>query len=439
MLGLGSVKALAASPVSSANASNASGQFINGIVAIVNNGVVTQAELNQATAQAEAQARAQGINVPDKLSLQRQVLQNLISEKVALQLAQLNNITVSDQQIQNTIAQIAARNNMTTSQLESAITQQGVSLASYEDTIRKQLTLNQLEQQAVANTIIVTPGEVDSYLAMQNAAGPNTEYHVQHILITLPNDPTAANIAKTKQQAEAIAQKINQGMDFTQAAMKYSNASDALNGGDLGFKSLGQLPTAFSNLVPTLQPNQVYGPFESDGAFHIIKLVAKKNANLPAHFVEQYKISGIFMKTSPILTASYIEQQLSSLRANIMAGASFSKLAEENSEDPISAKAGGDMGWQDPTQLNPNFAKAIITTPIGKVSEPFETDKGWYIIQVQAKQKVDDTANYQRTLAQQAIFERKAEQAVATWQAQIRGASYVQILNPALQMPDAQS
>jgi peptidyl-prolyl cis-trans isomerase SurA len=386
-----------------------------------------------------AQAKESGMSVPDKLSLQRQVLQNLISEKVALQLAQLNNISISNQQVQNTIANIAARNNMTVADLQAALSQQGVSFSSYEDTIKKQLTLNQLEQQAVANSIIVNPGEIDNYLAMQNAAGPNIQYHVEHILIALPSDPTAANLAKTKQQAQMIIQSINQGMPFSQAAMKYSNASDALSGGDLGFKTLGQLPTAFSNIVTGLQPGQIYGPFESDGAFHIIKLLAKKNANIPAHYIEEYRINGIFMKTSPIMTTDHVIQQLTSLRANILAGASFSKLAEENSEDPISAKAGGDMGWQDPTQLSPGFAKAISSTPIGKTSQPFATDKGWYIIQVVDKRKIDDTANYQRMQAQQAIFERKAEQAVATWQAQIRGASYVQILNPALQMPDAQS
>ncbi|MDF2940171.1 MAG: parvulin-like peptidyl-prolyl isomerase [Gammaproteobacteria bacterium] len=436
MLSLISMTALAATPV---NTSPAPGQFINGTVAIVNDGVITKAELNLATDQAIAQAKEQGMAVPDRLSLERQVLQNLISEKVALQLAQLNNINISSSQVQDAIAGIASRNNISVAQLQSALGQQGVSFASYEATIKKQLTINQLEQQAVASSIIVTPGEIDSYIAMQNAASGNMEYHVQHIMLPLPSDPTAANLAKTKQQGQMIIQKINQGMTFTAAAMKYSNASDALSGGDLGYKTAGQLPSALSNVVPTLQVGQIYGPFESDGAFHIVKLVAKKNRSVPAHFIDEYRINGIFMKTSPLMTADHVKQQLASLRSNIVAGASFSKLAEENSEDPISAKAGGDMGWQDPTQLNPAFAKAISSTPVGKVSQPFETEKGWYIIQVVDKRKVDDTANYERTLAQQAIFQRKAEQAVATWQAQIRGASYVEILDPSLQMPDAQS
>ncbi|MDO8953876.1 MAG: peptidylprolyl isomerase [Gammaproteobacteria bacterium] len=417
-----------------------SGEFINGTVAIVNSGVITQAQLDQATQEAIVQAKSQGLAVPDRISLQRQVLQTLISETVAMQLAQLNNITISDGQIDAAMTQIASRNNMNLSQLQNALSQQGISLSAYKDTIRKQLTINQLEQQAVANSIIVTPGEIDNYLSMQNAiAGPGAQYHVEHILIAYPSDPTAANLAKTKQQAQAIIEKINKGLPFTEAAIKYSSASDALSGGDLGFKTLGDLPSAFGSIVPTMQVGQIYGPFASDSAFHIIKLVAKKNSKIPAHYIEQYKISGIFMKTSPILTATHIEEQLNGYRKDVAAGASFSKLASENSEDPISAKAGGDMGWQDTSQLSPSFAKAITNTPVGKVSQPFVTDKGWYIIQVQAKRKIDDTANYERLLAQQAIFQRKAEQAVQTWQSQIRGASYVQILNPALQMPDAQS
>jgi len=425
---------------STPTAPQSQGKLINGVVAIVNNGVITQSQLNQATQEAEAQARGQGMALPDKISLERQVLQNLISETVALQLAQLNNITISDSQVDDTMAGIAARNHMSMAQLESALSQQGVSLSAYKQNIRKQLTLNQLEQQAVANSIIVSPGEIDNYLAMQNAAGsPNAQFEVAHILIAYPSDPSAANLAATKQKAESILAKINQGMPFSEAAIKYSNASDALSGGNLGFKKLADLPTSFSSIVPTMQIGQVFGPFESGSAYHIIKLLAKKNATTAQHFTEQYKIRGIFMKTSPILTASHIQEQLNSLRTDIQQGGSFSKLAAESSEDPISAKAGGDMGWQDPSQLSPSFAKAMTHTPVGKVSEPFSTDKGWYIIEVQDKRKVNDTANYEKLMAQQAIFQRKAEQAVQTWQAQIRGASYIQILDPELQSQDAQS
>lgn len=430
-------------PLSTSNQSvqnqNSPATPINGVVAIVNNEVITSQELNDATDQAIAQAKAQNFALPDRVTIERQVLQGLIMQRIALQLAKLNNITIPPDELNAALATIAQQHQVTVDQMFKQLSASGVNIDEFKTNVQNQLIIQKLEQAAVGSSIIITPNEVSSYLANKaRAENANTEYHVQHILIALPANPTADDYAQAKDRAQMVLTKIQQGMPFTQAAMTYSDSSDALNGGDLGYKTLMELPASFTNSVTSLQVGQVSDLVPTDSGFNIIKLVDKKGA--PAqedHYVNQYHVQAILVKTSPLVSSTQAQALLARLRTALNNGASFAKLAEANSQDPMSNQNGGDMGWVSLVSLNPILAAQIQATPVNQVSQPFQTTDGWYLIKVLGVQQVNDSANYEQEQAKQAIFMQKANSALQAWQSQIRGASYIQILDPNLQVPNS--
>ena len=428
---------------SSAFADATSPAPFNGIVAIVNTDVITSDELNTATTQAIDQARAQGMAIPSIIIVERQVLQGLIMQKIALQLAKLNNIQETDEQVSAAITNIAAQNHLTPDQLYAKLSTQGVDQAAYQKTIRTQLIVQQLEQQAVAGAIIITPSQIDNYLATQaRLSNATTEYDVGHILIALPQNPTADDYLVLKEKANMVIQKIKAGLPFNQAAMTYSNAGDALSGGDLGYKTLSDLPTIFVQPVSTMKIGEVVGPIVSDSGYNIITLLNKKGGNATdtaTHYVSEFHVESILMKSSPIMSNESVQAQMQRLKIAIDNGVPFAKVAEANSQDYFTNKNGGDMGWVNPVKLDPVLAGHIANAPLNTLEGPFETAKGWYLIEVLATRQVNDTAAYERERAQQALFMQKANEALVAWQAQIKGASYINILDPNLAPQDNDS
>lgn len=414
----------------------------NAIVAVVNNDVVTTQELNDATTQAVAQAKAQGLTLPDMQTIERQVLQGLIMQKIALQLAKLNNITVSDDQVNAAIANIATQNHLSVDALYSKLASQGADAAIYQKTIRTQLIVQQLEQQAVAGSIIITSSQIDNYLANEaRYANGNTEYDVGHILIALPQNPTADDYVILKAKANMVLQKIKGGLAFSQAAITYSDAGDALSGGDLGYQLLSQLPTAFVEPVSTMAVGNVVGPITTDTGYNIITLLGKKGGENTSdtHYVTEYHVEAILIKTSPLMNDQQVQAEMQRLQTNLQNDVPFAKLAEANSQDFFTSQNGGDMGWVNPVKLNPTLAAYVQNTPVGTLSNPFKTSDGWYLIQVLGTRQVNDTNAYLRQRAEQALFMQKASEALMAWQAQIKGASYIKILDPTLALPDATS
>lgn len=431
--------------VSTSNSSNSSTSTtnvatpVNSIVAIVNNEVITSLQLNIATDQAIAQASAQKMALPDRISIERQVLQGMIMQKIALQLAKLNNITVSSDELNAALATIAQQHKTTVPQMFQTLSTSGVDIDTFKANIQNQLIIQKLEQAAVGSSIIITPNEVNNYLTNEaRLKNVNTEYHVQHILIALPENPTENDYEQTKAHAEDVLAKIKQGMPFTQAAMTYSDSDDALNGGDLGYKTIAQLPSSFLNSLTQLQNGQVSDLIPTDTGFNIIKLIDTKGA--PAsepHYTNQYHVLAILVKTSPIVSPAQAQAQLTRLRTALLNGASFAKLAQANSQDPLSNQNDGDMGWVSLVSLNPILAAQIQSTPINQLSPVFQTSDGWYLIKVLGVKQVNDSLNFQQEQARQYIFMQKANSALQSWQSTIRGASYIEILDPNLQMPNS--
>lgn len=416
---------------------------LNNVVAIVNTSVVTSDELYSATDQTISQAKAQGVTVPDELTLQRQVLQGLIMQKIALQLASLNHITISDEAVDAAISQIAAQNHVSDAALYAKLEASGVTRAAYRTNIRTQLIVQQLEQQAVSSAIVITPEQISNYLARQaRLNNVNTEYDLAHILLAYPANPTQADHTRLYAQAEQIIAKIKAGLSFTDAVKTYSASDDAATGGDLGYKTLDQLPTAFVEPASAMQVGEISAPIATDTGYSILKLIDKKGGSKVVagpHYITEYHVEAILMKTSPIMNDEAVQAALQRLVLALNNGASFAGLAEANSQDYFTSKNGGDMGWLNPAKLDPTLAARVANTPVGQLSVPFKTSEGWYLIQVLGARQTNDTQSYDEHQAEQALFMERANQAVMAWQAQIKSASYIKILDPNLAPPDVTS
>lgn len=408
---------------------------VNRIVAIVNKSVITQTALDKAVKEATLQAAASGLTLPDAQALQQQVLRHLIFQKAALQLAKLNHITVSDDEVDSAIASIADKNHATLAQLKETLNKSGLDFKNYRQTVKQQLIINKLEQQAVAGSILITPEDVDKYMQqLASQTNSNTLYHVQHILLPAPIDPTPADLDKLKTQATALLQKIQSGqLSFTKAAMTYSASSDALQGGDLGWKIRDQLPTLFAKRIATMSTGQVEGPILDSNGAHLFTLVATKQPTIKPTYVLEKDLQVLEMKATPVLTTEKVKALLEKLRAAAENGVDFGKLAKTNSQDTASANQQGKIGWINPNDLPAAYSAAVTTTKVGQISAPFAVDGTWRLIKVLAERKVDISKAIARNQARQDLINQKAQSALETWRSQLLGQSYIKVLDPDLQ------
>lgn len=411
-------------------------KLINEIVAIVNNHALTRDQFEHALEFARLQASQAGANITDERAFKRQVLNALINQTIALQLAKTNNLSVSDTSLQQTIAHVAQANNIPLAELKKQIRAKGVSFSIYEKQIKDKLLLRKLEQEAVAGTIQVTSNEVNDYLAQQaQAGGQNTQYRIAHILIAPKGQSTSTEIAAAKKLADEIVSKIKRGLSFSAAAIQYSQASDGLKGGKLPWETLAGLPDVFASPVQKMQIGQVYGPFKAGGVFHIIKLIDKKPPSQKQHFVTEYQLKQIMVKTSPIKSPAAAKLALEHLRVELLKNPKqFGEFAQEYSDDHNSSNRGGMLGWVQLNTLPAPIAQAVSSMTKGALSQPINADNGnWYLVQLMNKRKKNDTETYLKTQAKIAIFNKKAQAALSLWESQIRGASYVKIVDPNLQ------
>lgn len=410
--------------------------ILNQGVAIVNNHVITSNELNEAVSQTKAQLQDQGISLPDDLTLERQVLQQLINQEIILELAKRNNIIITDNDINQTIQTIADANHITAEQLKQKLSQSGISYEQYRQTMKKQLMIQRMQQKLVAGSIFIPPKEITAYVEKHLSQSKTEQYEVSNILLPLPDSKTPDAISKAKQMADKLITEIKSSkISFSDAAKKYSQSGNALSGGSLGFKTLDQLPTLFANKVETMKKGEIIGPFEANGALQILKLDNIKSDENQKHWIEEYHVEQIMLKLTPILNSEQAKAQLDRILIALKNGESFSEQAKANTQNYDAASKGGDLGWVNLEQSQPELAQVIQKTPVNQLSQPFQVGDTWQIIKVLGKKKVDNTEDYLRMQAANILFRQRAEQMVKNWQMSVRGQAYVKILNPKLEMP----
>ena len=399
---------------------------IDHIVAVVNDDVITATELARELHMIKSQLQRKQTRLPPDNVLRKQVLDKLIMERLQLQAAARIGIRIDDETVNRVIANIARENNLSLDAFRQVLAREGFAFADYRQQIRNNLTIAQLRKQRVESRVTVSDREVADYLSNQaNRAGNDDEYHLAHILIALPEAASPQQIANARMKAEAILGRLREGADFTQIAIAESNAPDALQGGDLGWRKPGQLPTLFADKVRDLKPGQISDVIRSPAGFHIVKMIAKRS-NTSRHVVQQTLARHILIKPDEMTSSEAAHAELLRIRERLEEGADFGEIARAVSDDTGSAARGGSLGWVNPGTMVPRFEEEMNKLKPGEISEPFQTRFGWHIVQVMARRQHDDTEAWKRQQARQLIGKRKIDIAMHNWLRELRSTAYVE-------------
>lgn len=404
------------------------GTLLDRIAAVVNDGVVLESEVDDQMHEVTVRLQAQNMALPADSVLRKQVLDRLILQRIELQQANHDGITISDDQLNSALQDVATRNKIAFSDLPTVLAQQGIDYASYRDQMRQQLTIGLLRQRDVLQRIAVTPREVDQFMAKQaKQPATNAEYNVSHILIAVPANATPEQITQAQQHADDIYRRASKGEDFGKLAVAYSNSEDALEGGSLGWRQGSELPTFLTNLIMGLKPGQVAAPLRTPTGIHIVKLNQIRSQEKKA-IVAQIHVRHILLKTNALQDDATVRQRLEQIRQRILKGESFAVAASAASQDPGSASDGGDLGWQSPDVFDPQFSAAIAKLKVGEISEPFQSHFGWHIAQLEGRRDHDETQEVRRLNAMEQIRASKADEDTELWLQHLRDDAYVKVM-----------
>lgn len=396
------------------------------VVAIVDEDVVLESELNDRMQSVLTRLKGQYTDLPDEAVMRKQVLEQLITERVELSLAKRYEIKVEDDEIAQAIDRIRDKNKTTQEQLVADLKRQGLSIEGLRKQIHDELLINHLQQGVVSSRIKVTPQEIDNFLASSDGKfATSPDYHIGHILIAVSSSADPETIAAAEKKAKDIYQKLQAGSDFAQIAIANSNDQAALQGGDIGWRKLAQLPELFGNQLAGLKAGQVSAPFRSGAGFHILKNMEQRGGG--QQLIEQTHARHILVKTSEIMDDAQARDKLLAIKERIEKGEDFAKLARENSEDTGSMLSGGDLGWSTPGMFVAAFEEAMANTQVGKISRPFKSQYGWHILQVLERRKEDMSDQMKRNQAQNVIRSRRFDEEFQLWLTQIREDAYVEV------------
>ncbi len=399
-------------------------QLVGRIVAVVNNEVITQFELNDRMRIVMQQLQKRGTPLPPQEVLEKQMLERIITDRVQLQFAKETGIRVDDLQLDKTLQRIAQENNMTVEAFRGALEKDGVSFAKFREEIRDEIILGRLREREVENRITVSDGEVENFLSTRAAqTGGEDEFNLAHILVRVPEQASPEQIQGKRAHAEKALAELKK-LGFAQVAASYSDAPDALQGGVLGWRAASRLPALFLETVNGLKPGESSAVLRSPNGFHILKLLDKRSKG-GALIVQKTHARHILIKTSEIASEIDAKNRMLQLKERLDNGANFAELARLHSEDG-SASKGGDLGWLSPGETVPEFERAMDALKPGETSVPVKSPFGWHLIQVLERRSEDVSKERQTLMARQEIRARKADEAYENWLRQLRDQAFVE-------------
>ncbi|WP_245639772.1 peptidylprolyl isomerase [Paraburkholderia heleia] len=406
------------------------GQTVDTIAAVVNDGVITQRELDSRAAMIAHRLQQQNAPVPPDEQLRAQVLNQMVLERIQLQKAKEDGITVDDAAVQRTLERLAQANGMDLASYRARIEAAGVPWTTFTRDARTELTLSKLREKEVDSKVTVSDAEVANYIASQRGpnAGQSSDLHFQHIFIKAPLNASETDIEAAQAKANALLKEAQSGSKFESLAKSNSQASDAGKGGDMGFLPQSKLPPEFVTAASTLRPGEVNPTvIRTNDGFEIVRLVERRQGQgtaADAPKLVQTHVRHILLRVGDGMSEPQARQKLLEIRQEIAAGGDFAKFARTYSQDG-SASQGGDLGWISPGETVPEFERAMNTLQDGQLSEPVRTEYGYHLIQVLGRRDAEGSIAQQMELARQAIGQRKAEQAYADWLRQLRDSAYV--------------
>ena len=396
------------------------------VVAIVDNDVVMQSQLNDRLREVQQTIARQGAALPPEHVLTQQVLERLIIENLQLQIGDRSGIRIADDELNQAMETIAQRNGMSLEQFREALARDGLSYVDAREQIRREMIISRVRQRRVAERTQVTEQEVKNFLASDlGKMHLAEELRLANIMIPVQEGASAAQIQAAERQAQELYQQLQQGADFAQMAIARSASENALEGGEMGWRQAAQLPPPFDDLVSSLNPGEVTPPVRAPGGFILLKVLEKRGGDVQTR--DEVHVRHILIKPSEIRSMAETQRLAERLHQRISAGESLADLAKTYSEDPGSALNGGSLNWIDPEVLVPEFRQVMANTAIGEVSKPFQSPYGWHVLEVLGRRATDTTTEVREQQALNALRNRKYEEELQSWLRQIRDEAYVEI------------
>lgn len=427
LLALLAAPLLPAAPASAQQAA-AQAQPVDRIAAVVNDDVILRSELDRAIANIRAQYAGKENLLPPENVLERQVLERLILTRLQIQRATDAGITVSDEELERAVQAVAQQNGMSVDQLRARLAQEGIDFPSFRNNLRDEIVTQKLRQGFAQGRINVSEAEVDAALATA-AATASQQFHLAHILVAVPDGATPEQLATAEKKINGVKGLIDRGeMSFAAAAVRYSDSPNALEGGDLGWRGLNEIPPAFAAAIQQMQPGQVIGPIRGPSGYQLVQLVETRDqAPAAGDKVTQFSARQILVKVDDKTSDAAAHAKADALAARLAGGADFAKLAAENSDDPTTRRRGGDLGWFTADAYGTTFGLQVAALADGQTSAPFRTDEGWVIVQRTGSRQVVAGDENRRAQVRETIGRRKLEDQWDRFLREMRGEAYVDV------------
>lgn len=407
--------------------SPASAELIDRVVAIVEDDVVLESELSRQASAIKEKIASSETPLPPDFVIRRQVLERIIINKLQLQLAERSGVTVDETTLQNSMIELAQRNEMTMEEFRQALDDEKIAYADFVENMSNEILIGRLRNNQVNSRVNVTERQVEHYMETEGKHGEEqkVQYHLAHILIATPQAAAPNQIQTAREKVQRTLEELRNGADFRGVAVGASDGAQALNGGDLGWRRVSQIPTPFVDTVIKMRKGDLEGPIRSSSGFHIIKLLDIQGVG--KHIVTQSNVRHILIKTNELISDEDAKNRLKGLIQRIQDGDDFAALARAHSDDKSSALNGGNLGWVGPGALVPPFEKVMNQTAVGEISNPVQTQFGWHIVQVLEREERDNTAEHKKEQAKAEIRKRKIEEETELWLRRIRDEAYVEI------------
>jgi peptidyl-prolyl cis-trans isomerase SurA len=410
---------LACAPVLAQSLGN---ERLDRVVAVVNDEVILQSELDRAIGNIQAQYASRSDQLPPRDVLERQVLDRIILIKVQAQRASETGLRISEPEIDTAIAAVAEQNSMSLDQLRASLERDGFAYSEFRETMREELLLQRMRQRFTQTRVSVSDIEIDNALA--SGAGGGGEVRLGHILVSVPDNADAQTIRTGQEKADGIVKLIAEGMEFSAAAIRYSNAPNALEGGELGWRAINEIPGAFTEVVNGLSEGQVSPAIRGPAGFHILKLYERRAESV--RMVQEMNARHIMIKVDELTDSAAAQARITALHRQLVDGADFAELAREHSQDFNTAPLGGDMGWFPIDGYGSGVASTVAAMEDGAISEPFQTDVGWHVLQRLGTRQQDRTDLIKRNQASEMVRNRKAEEEYERYLRQLRDEAYIE-------------
>ena len=397
--------------------------LLDRIVAIVDESVITQRELENRVKLIRLDLAKANRQMPDEAVLRRQVLENLISDSLLLQEAARRGITITDTQLNQAMQRLARQNSLSLSEFRQALISDGLDYDEFRETVRRELTISSLSRQYGQRNASISEAEVNDFMAQSGEDDVDYEYQISHILIALPDGASPEQVGEARETANEILARLKQGEGFDQLANTYSAGDNALQGGDLGWRKKAQIPSLFTDSVLAMSPGDYAGPLRSASGLHIVHLKARRN--LEQVLSRQTRSRHILIRPNELVTEADAKNRLLEFRQRILDGEDFGRLARLYSVDYTSGADGGDIGWTDRGATVKEYEEVTDSLPEGEISQPFRTQFGWHIVEVTGRRTVDETAQSKREKIYSQLLEQKQREVFDLWKRRLRDEAYV--------------